>query len=221
MSLYYFVNNETALKESINNHEKIFDEFFYKTPTLREALMQMFKSNGANLLKSNNLIKEILTKITSHLDINFKEIRKKYPKITLEEAQIISSYTCELSDNCFNPYKILNQNLASIERNKGISKVSKYLFIFLKALRKLDKFYLNKDKNLYRCINCDIDLKSYHIGNTKVFFPFTSTSRNASMTFGFLGNKNFFKCGTIFTLTGDVWGYDIQLFNVLYEDEII
>ena len=88
---------------------------------------------------------------------------KKISKNNIRRSSNISSYTCELSDNCFNPYKILNQNLASIERNKGISKVSKYLFIFLKALRKLDKFYLNKDRNLYRCINCDIDLKYHYV----------------------------------------------------------
>ncbi len=29
------------------------------------------------------------------------------------------------------------------------------------------------------------------------------------------------KSGTIFTLTGDVWGYDITLFNYYKEEEIL
>ena len=219
--LNYYINSETTIKESINSYSNIFNEYIYKTPTLREALMQMFKSSGANLLKSNNLTREILTSITRHLDMKFKEIRKKYPLITLEEAQTISCYTCELSDKSYSPYKILNINLVSKERNNGISNISKYLFIFLKALRKLDKFYPNKGQHLYRSINSDIDSKSYYIGNTKVFWSFTSTSQNASKTYNFLGDKIVFKYGTIFTLTGNIWGYDIKLFNVFNEDEVL
>ena len=164
MSLHYYVNNETLTKESINNHINIFNEYIYKTPTLKEALMQMFNSSGANSIKTGKLIEEILKKINTHLNKKYKEISKKYPKITLEEAQIISSYTCELSktDYRYNPYKILNTNLVSKEGNKGLSIISKYLFIFLKALRKLDKFYPKKDQNLYRSINCEIDLESYY-----------------------------------------------------------
>lgn len=43
------------------------------------------------------------------------------------------------------------------------------------------------------------------------------------MIINFLGNdknKNI-KCGTIFTLVGDVWGYDITLFNYYKEEEIL
>ena len=38
----------------------------------------------------------------------------------------------------------------------------------------------------------------------------------------FLGNdENDYKTGTIFSFTGDVWGYDISLFNVYNEEEIL
>ena len=54
----------------------------------------------------------------------------------LETAQIISSYTCELSsESSFNIYRILNNNLVSDNRNQGVKKISKYLFILLKSLR--------------------------------------------------------------------------------------
>ena len=91
----------------------------------------------------------------------------------------------------------------------------------MKALRKLNKFYPSKNQNLYRSIKDDIDLDKYSSGNTKIFWGFTSTSQNASKAYNFLGNKDCIKCGTIFTFTGKVWGYDIQLFNVFNEDEIL
>lgn len=80
MSLYYYVNNETTTKESINNHIKIFNEYIFKTPTLKEALMQMFNSSGANSFKTSNLINEILTIITTHLNMKYKEIKKNIQK---------------------------------------------------------------------------------------------------------------------------------------------
>ena len=36
-----------------------------------------------------------------------------------------------------------------------------------------------------------------------------------------MGKKSGLKIGTIFTLCGDVWGYDITLFNYYYEEEIL
>ena len=148
MSLYYYINNESDSKTSINNYEYIFNDYIIKTPTLKEALMQMFTSCGVENFKSYNLINEILSKVNDHLNSNkFNEIKINYPTISYEEAQIISTYTCELenpSDSHLSPYKILNQNLVSKDRYKGVKNISKYLFIFLKSLRKLNKFYPDK-----------------------------------------------------------------------------
>ena len=56
----------------------------------------------------------------------------------------------------------------------------------------------------------------------KIFWAFTSASTNPKTSFMFLGNdENNYKTGTIFSLTGDVWGYDISLFNVYNEEEIL
>jgi len=147
MSLYYYINNESDSKASINDYENIFYEYITRIPTLQEALMQMFTSSGLTQIKSNNLINEIIYKVNMHLNKKFIEIRKKYPNITAEEAQIISSYTCELAnkeDSNYNIYKILNQNLVSKNRQMGIMVISKYLFIFLKSLRKLKRYYPDK-----------------------------------------------------------------------------
>ena len=231
MSKYYYVNNETISKESIDKYEKYFHEYINNNPTLQDALMQMFSSSGVNLQKSKILIKEILSTITEHLDSNYSEIKKTYPNLTMEEAQIISSYTCELQnteDKQYNPYKILNINLVSKDRNKGILKISKYLFIFLKALRKLNRFYPD-NKILYRCINSHVELNydqfdknkiPYMIGNTKMFWSFTSTSQNPKTSMSFLGKIDNYKSGTIFTIK-NAWGYNIKLFNAYNEEEIL
>ena len=41
------------------------------------------------------------------------------------------------------------------------------------------------------------------------------------MTYDFLDNKETIKSGTLFTLGGDIWGYDIELFNYFGEKEIL
>ena len=228
--IYYAENEDSSKEESINKYEKVFEEYLSKCPTLTEALDQMFISSGATQDKSKELIKDIFSQINEHLtDKQLLEIKKTYPEIDLETSQIISSYTCEISESSFNIYRILNNNLVSENRNKGIKKISKYLFILLKSLRKLKRFY-PPDGELYRCISVKVNLYSdpfndkvipYIKGNTKTFWGFTSTSENISMTYNFLGSKKEIKSGTIFTLYGDIWGYDITLFNVFGEKEIL
>ena len=61
----------------------------------------------------------------------------------------------------------------------------------------------------------------YITGNKKTFWGFTSTSTNPNTTYNFLQDENSLKAGTIFTLGGDVWGYDITLFNYYGEKEIL
>ena len=60
----------------------------------------------------------------------------------------------------------------------------------------------------------------FHAGNKKTLWGFTSTSRKINTSYNFLGGTNF-KEGTIFTFSGDVWGYDITLFNTYNENEIL
>ena len=67
----------------------------------------------------------------------------------------------------------------------------------------------------------------YQNGNYKTFWAFTSTSFNPKTTITFLKDERAaeiyssnkkeiqLKSGTIFRLKGDIWGYDISLFNKL------
>ena len=232
MSILFFAEEEgTKRDESINNYLDLFSHYKSNPPDLDESLEQIFKSAGANDSLINDLIKDINTKCEEILERNNNEIKEKYPNISKDEAMIISSYTCESIDYKFNPYRILNLNLVSKNRRQGIANVSKYLYILLKSLRKLKRYYPDPEKKfLYRCIDFkvnlmidpfNINLVPYIRGNTKTFWGFTSTSPNVKMTYNFLGKRKDIKSGTIFTLGGDVWGYDITLFNYFGEEEIL
>jgi len=232
MSIHFYSEKEEYKKEeSINNYKHIFIEYINKSPTLFEALKQLFISEGAKDEELNELIEDIITKCKEIIDTNFDEIKKKYPNISYDEALIISSYTAESKNKKYNPYTILNSNLVLDNRQKGINNISKYFFILLNSLRKLPRFYPDKNSPfLYRCIGRQVSINynqykpkliPYISGQIKTFWAFTSTSLNILTNFLNEDNNKNIKSGTIFTLTGDVWGYDITLFNHYKENEIL
>ena len=227
---FYTKNEENSIEESINNYKQLFEPYKKTKPTLEDALEQMFLSEGASKTKTNELINIISKNVKEFINQKFNNIKKKYKDISLHDAIIISSYTYELNgeNSIYNIYKILNTNIASYNRKQGISNVSKYIFLLLNALRKLDKYYPDKDdKFLYRCITVLVKLDydsfnpkyiPYLRGKQKIFWGFTSSTPKITTAYDFLG-KN--KSGTIFTLSGKVWGYDITLFNICGEEEIL
>ena len=97
----------------------------------------------------------------------------------------------------------------------------------MKSLRKLPRYY-PKDNYLYRCLTLQVNISednskksSYFKGKKKIFWGFTSTSTDPKMTYSFLNKEEKIKTGTVFTLGGNVWGYDIELFNYFHEKEIL
>ena len=122
MSLHHqYINNESIYESSINEYEDTFEKYIDTPPSLKDALFHMFKLSGVGN-KVNSLYNQIITKVNKHLKEKFSSIQKKYPIISYEDAQIITSYTCELNeeDHIYNPYKILNSNLVSDDRKNGI-----------------------------------------------------------------------------------------------------
>ena len=228
MSLFQYSEEEENYKEeSIDKYRNLFNEFEKKSPNLSEALYQMFISYGADKGKADDLTKDIYEKCKSTIDKGFDEIKKKYDKINKDDAYIICSYTCEAKDEKYSPYKILNQNLVSKDRQKGIRNIYKYLYIFIKSLRKLTIY--KPKQYLYRCIKNQVSSNKdpnnekwvpYQVNNIKTFWGFTSTSPNIKTSFQFLKGEKL-KYGTIFSLIGDIWGYDITLFNYYKEEEIL
>ena len=107
--------------------------------------------------------------------------------------------------------------MVSEDRKNGLKNISKYFYILLSSLRKLKKYYPTKEnKYLYRCIGVKVNYmidpfnqKSvpYIEGNTKTFWSFTSTSASIKTSYRFLNGEKI-QSGTIFTLYGDIWGYE-------------
>ena len=245
MSLHFYSKKEDINKEeSINNYQHFFSKYDDQTPTLSEALNQLFKSKNIDNIKIDELTEDILDKCKEKIKTTFDKIKKKYNNISENDAYIICSYTCESKEeeeeeekeedeekgkkkekesySPYSPYRILNKNLISDNRKKGLENVSKYLYLLLNSLRKLPRYYPKKEeKYLYRCITHKVDWeKNYKKGNKKTFWAFTSTSVNPIYTFLKEENKEN-KSGTIFSLGGDIWGYDIELFNYYNEKEIL
>ena len=227
-SLYFYNENESHQKEeSIDNYKDLFSEYYKNPPTLKDALKQMFTSKGADENLSEALYAHIFDKVETIVNNKSNEIKSKNTYITDDDIRIIASYTCEAFDNSYSPYRLTNTNLVEDDRSSGVNNISKYVFLLLSSLRKLKK-YSPDEKALYRCIKTNVKLfdysnqyNSYFKGNKKTFWGFTSTTKTLKKAKHFLGSKNNKKFGTIFTLIGDVWGYDITLFNVYHETEII
>ena len=124
----------------------------------------------------------------------------------------------------------MNNNLCKENKENGIKNISKYLFLFLKTLRKLNKYYPTK-KYLYRYIKTPVDIE-YNIinkknkipfskGKIKTFWGFTSVTSQIRKTLDIDGEIINFNKGTIFALYGNIWGYDISLFNDKMNEQIL
>ena len=226
---FYNKNQDIPKNESIYSYENIFKEYNTKIPTLYEALYQMYHSLDITDQKSDSIIKFILEKAQKFIQFNYDIIKEDNPFLTKEDAMIIYSYTCEVFDSNYSIYKIVNNNLNEVNRLKGINNISKYFFIFLKSLRKLNRYY-PKEKYMYRCINKQINLKKdlfderivpYDKGAVKTFYGFLSITSREDMTYDLKGKRKKDDKGTIFQISGKFRGYDISLFNKLIDEHII
>ena len=194
MSLnFYCEEEENNREESINKYKNLFANYESNSPSLSEALIQMFESCELEGDKVKRLTEDIISKCKERIDPDFNEIKKKYDKITRDDAYIICSYTCESLDRKYSPYRLLNQNLISDDLKSNINNISKYLFIFLKALRKLPRYY-PKNKYLYRCLTIKLcsskepnkeKIMPYIKGNIKKSFGFISTSPDQKTEYSF------------------------------------
>ena len=230
MSLNFYCEEEANNREeSANKYKNLFTDFEKNPPSFSESLTQMYTSSGLNNNKVKDLTADILNQCKQRIDSNFEKIRKKYANITKEDAYIICSYTCESKEMGYSPYRILNQNLVLDDRRNGVRNISKYLYLILKALRKLPRYY-PKNKHLYRCLTVKVKLNQdpnnknfipYTGGNIKTFWGFTSTTTDAVTSYSFLKGTEKAKTGTIFVIGGDIWGYDIEVFNYFHEKEIL
>jgi len=100
----------------------------------------MLNISGLSKRRAYENIEYILNKTENKKKENFEQIKSKYSDISFDDAQIISSYTCEAKNRELSPYIILITNLVNKDRKNGIDKISKYFYIILLSLRKLPKY---------------------------------------------------------------------------------
>jgi cellobiose-specific phosphotransferase system component IIB len=217
---FYSEKEENNLEESLNKYEYLFKHYFEKPPTLEEALIELFRNEEASENDAKKIYEHLLLVCNNKIEKNWEKIKQEYKLISKDDALIISSYTYEPQTmyEKYSPYRILNTNLVENDRKKGVINVEKYLFLFLRALRSLQ---ICKKDHLFRCINRKVELEEflYIEGLCKTFWAFTSTSDVEKISEKFL-NKN--GEGTKYKIVGDnLWGYDITLFNVYDEKEIL
>ena len=181
--------------------------YISKPPTLIEALEQYF--NSTRIENSNEIIKDIIYQSKSFVDRNFDNIKQIYPKISKEESMIIAAYELEnRRGREASIYHIISKTLKDDKKN--IKNISKYLYLFIKSLRKLKKY--SESKYLYKGIR--IKDNSLIQGNKKTFSTFIETSYNIQIA------ESFSEKGVIYALE-DAWGYDITLFNYFGEELIL
>lgn len=225
---FYSENEEINFEESLNKYEFLLKEFNNNPPSLKEALIEMFRNADLSEKEAKEIYDHLYLVCSHQIEKNKDFIKAKYEEISDSDALAISSYTYEPKKmyQKYGPYRLLNTNLVETNRKNGVINVEKYLFVFLKALRKLKKIKINK---LFRCINCKVKTEKdpnnakfipYVKGNQKIFWPFTSTSYDEEECDKFLNDNN--GTGTKFIMEGkNLWGYDISLFNVCGEKEIL
>ena len=131
-SIFYSPDEDNIKEESINNYSYLFESYNNNPPTLKEALSEMYLLSKISKNKVNELVDEIISNCGNKIKDRMVDINNKYENITKEDAIIICSYTYESDDDEYSPYKILNKNIVSNNRENGLKIVSKYFLFLLK-----------------------------------------------------------------------------------------
>ena len=226
MSQTFYSENEENTFDSLNNFEYLLKNYYSKPPDLKEALIELFRNGGATPNEAKEIYDHLELVCNHKINDNWPLIKQENKDLSKNDALIISSYTYEPKKmyKKYSPCRLLNTNLVSNDRKMGVINVEKYLFLFLRTLRRMNKC---KKNCLFRCITCKVKLENdpnnskyipYKTGNEKIFWPFISTSYEENVCLKFLQNGS----GTKYILEGDdLWGYDLTLFNVYNEKEVL
>ena len=127
MSLHFYCNGEDNEKEeSINKYKDIFTDYVDNPTALKEALIQIFIVGGVPESELNDYVEYLMKKVNKLVEDREFKIKENYPNLSKEDSLIIASYTCEAKNSEFSPYRTLNRNLSSNNREEGLKKVSKY-----------------------------------------------------------------------------------------------
>ena len=206
--------DEEETVDCINKSGHLFAEFKKKKPpTLEEALRSMEYGD----VKAKELSEKFLERANGKLE------EFEAPELTHENVAAIFCYTHECNsekekaEGIGSPYRKLNNSLSIDRSNASLKKTRGFLLLLLQTLRKLPR-YTPVNGVLYRGIRAHIQTeadpnspktKPYAKGNEKVWWTFTSTTEDLEATRAFIRERK----GTLFTISGKPWGYDISMFS--------
>lgn len=155
---------------------------------------------------------EIITNCSKIVEDNRPIIASKYLH-SIEEAILVTSYTCEDSVNNTSPYRIINEKLRYGKYQDQVDTDKSYLRLLLRALRKLPR---TARRTLYRG---DRTRYKNQKGSIVNWYGFSSTSTSMKATQNFLTNQDTNKVeGTLFEIRGE-WGYNISDFSEFPDEE--
>ena len=207
--------NESGVFESLENARNKFWKFVDSPPTLEEALKTAKIPDHdvvlADSIRQGKAAMKKLGQVISHL--------------TNDEAGAIACYTLELGDQSL--YKIANTAISTTRSNQGLNASIKFIYLLLSGLRKLPRYVLKPGEKLYRGIATKVPTtpeeanghQHYTKGLTVTWWSFTSTTTNPEVLNNFLSDAT---KTTLFTIGGEyLWGYDIQAFSDLPENEVL
>ena len=136
-----FIFNNSRINEFSKSAELRLDNEM-RMDKIKEKILELSKEiEGMNLLDEDSPLKDPLqyfkdkdkekkekekkdeSKDKAKIDPKFNVIQQKYKNVSINDAYIICSYTCESQEEKFSPYKILNQNLVSNNRKQGIGNI--------------------------------------------------------------------------------------------------
>lgn len=208
---------ESDTLETLDSMANIFDGIDPKhPPTLKEAFEEM----GLPEDFINDAIEE------GGYFVEGRQEDKRLPKplpMSLDEASAIYNYTTGgiEQEDAVNLFLIVNQALSTKDNKRAaVERIRKYLFLLFSGLRKLPRV-VPEDNILYRGLRTHVSTEAggeglpYAVDCVKTWWGFTSTSTERRSANCFL--KDFkneeIKSGTMLTIRGRIWGYDISEYS--------
>lgn len=208
------VSYESDTLQTLDDIADIFSDIDPNNPpTMRDAL--------EDLNVPEDVIKETVSEMEYFIQDRTKKklLPKKLPA-SHDELNAIYCYSKgELDvDGVYNMFELVNKALYTKDNKKeAVRPYRKYIYLLLSGLRKLPRT-VPDDNIIYRALKTYVTTEDggenvpYAVDRVKTWWGFTSTSVQDNAALHFLKDrkgKNF-GTGTMFTIRGRIWGYDIS-----------
>ena len=208
------VSYESDTLQTLDDIADIFNDIDpKKPPTMRDALEDM------------NVPEDVINETIKEMEyfIEYRQKDKSLPKklpASHDELNAIYCYSKGPLDTAevYNMFDLINKALyTKTNKREAVRPYRKYIYLLLSGLRKLPRT-VPDDNIIYRALKTYVTTEEggedipYGVDRVKTWWGFTSTSVQREAALRFLKDrkgKNF-GTGTMFTIRGRIWGYDIS-----------